>query len=133
MQSLLRNGLVAAALAGWVVLSFVAANAQSGGSSTSITGVVLDPSGAVVPNAKVEIRNPVSGFDRTTATDVAGKFTFANVPFNPYHLAVNGKGFAPYAEDVVAQSSVPVNLSINLMVGTSSETVTVEALSLIHI
>ena len=127
MQVFLRSWLFAAVLAGWMVVSFVAANAQSGGSSTSITGVVLDPSGAVVPNAKVEIRNPVSGFDRTTATDVAGKFTFANVPFNPYHLTVNGKGFAPYAEDVAAQSSVPVNLSINLMVGTSSETVTVEA------
>jgi hypothetical protein len=38
------------------------AYAQSGGSSTSITGTVADPSGAVVANATVEIHNPVSGF-----------------------------------------------------------------------
>src|SRR5690242_894757 len=41
----------------------VVAHAQSG-SSTSITGTVVDPSGAVVNNATVEVRNPVSGFSR---------------------------------------------------------------------
>jgi hypothetical protein len=49
--------------------------AQSGGSSTSITGTVVDPTGAVVPNVVVEIRNPVSGFERTATTDSAGKFS----------------------------------------------------------
>jgi hypothetical protein len=38
----------------------------------SITGTVLDPSGAVVANASVEIHNPVSGYDRTTITDSTG-------------------------------------------------------------
>ena len=46
-------------------------SAQSGGSSTSVTGTVTDPTGAVVANATVEIRNPVSGFSRTTITDSA--------------------------------------------------------------
>ena len=41
--------------------------AQSG-NSTSVGGTVLDPSGAVVPNATVEIRNPVSQFERTVTT-----------------------------------------------------------------
>jgi len=48
----------------------VVAHAQSG-SSTSITGTVVDPSGAVVTNATVEVRNPVSGFSRNTVTDAA--------------------------------------------------------------
>ena len=56
--------------------------------SASISGTVLDPTGAVVPNATVEIHNPVSHFDRSTTTDSSGKFSFANVPFNPYHLSV---------------------------------------------
>ena len=59
------------------------AYAQSGGSSTSVTGTVVDPTGAVVANAVVEIRNPVSGFERTVTTDGAGKFTIPNIPFNP--------------------------------------------------
>jgi hypothetical protein len=102
------------------------AHAQSG-NSTSITGTVLDPSGAVVVNAAVEVRNPVSGYSRSAVTDAAGKFTITNVPFNPYHVTVTGQGFAPHAQDVDVKSSVPINLSINLKVTGSSEVVTVES------
>ena len=56
------------------------------GSSGSITGVVTDSSGAVVPNASVEARNPVSGFSRNVVTDAAGKFSIPNVPLNPYYV-----------------------------------------------
>ncbi|HYK49446.1 MAG TPA: carboxypeptidase-like regulatory domain-containing protein, partial [Terriglobales bacterium] len=48
--------------------------AQSGGNSTSITGTVVDPSGAVVPNATVEVHNPVSQFNRSAVTDSKGNF-----------------------------------------------------------
>src|SRR5438270_13313930 len=75
------------------------AHAQSG-SSTSITGTVLDPSGAVVVNAAVEVRNPVSAFDRSTVRDATGIFTIPNVPFNPYYLTFTRKGFAPFLQDV---------------------------------
>jgi hypothetical protein len=116
--------------AAFVVIFFfslnIIVNAQSG-SSTSVTGTVLDPSGAVVPGITVEIHNPVSEFDRVVTTDNAGKFLIPNVPFNPYHLSVNGTGFAPYAQDIDVRSVVPVNLNINLKVSGSSETVTVES------
>jgi hypothetical protein len=108
-----------------LVLSF-GAHAQSA-SSTSITGTVVDPSGAVVPDARVELRNPVSGFSRSALTDTAGKFTIPNVPFNPYHVNVSGSGFAPYSQDVDVRSTVPVNLNITLKVAGSAESVTVEA------
>ena len=71
------------------------AYAQSG--SGSLNGTVFDPSGAVVANATVEIRQVVSGFDRTTTTDGKGNFSFSNVPFNPYHMTVTAAGFAPSA------------------------------------
>lgn len=110
-----------------IFLAFsVVAYAQSG-SSTSITGSVVDPSGAVVTNATVEVRNPVSGFSRNTVTDTAGKFVVPNVPFNPYHVTVTGQGFAPYSGDVDVRSTVPLNLNITLKVGGSAESVTVEA------
>jgi hypothetical protein len=104
----------------------LSAYAQSG-SSTSVTGTVIDPSGAVVPNATVEIHNPVSGFARTMATDGAGKFSFPNVSFNPYHLSITGQGFAPYAQDIDVRSIVPLSLNITLAVKGSSEVVNVEA------
>jgi Carboxypeptidase regulatory-like domain len=101
------------------------AHAQS--NSASISGTVLDSSGAVVPNATVEIHNPVSAFERAAITDSAGRFSFQNVPFNPYHLSVSSSAFAPYAQDVEVRSSVPLDININLKVAGSSETVTVEA------
>lgn len=102
------------------------AYAQSGASST-IAGTVLDPSGAVVPGATVEIHNPVSAFERVTITGDKGDFSFSNVPFNPYHLSVNATGFAPYAQDVEVRSAVSVAVKITLSVARSSSTVTVEA------
>ncbi|HXZ40432.1 MAG TPA: carboxypeptidase regulatory-like domain-containing protein [Terriglobales bacterium] len=105
----------------------VSAKAQSGGNSTSVNGTVADPSGSVVVNAIVEIHNPVSHFDRTISTDSAGKFSFTNVPFNPYHLTVKSPGFATYAQDIDVRSVVPVNLSVGLQVKVSSEEVTVES------
>src|SRR5882672_3220168 len=92
------------------------AKAQSGGSSTSVTGTVVDVTGAVVPNASVEIRNPVSGFERSTATDSTGKFSIPNVPFNPYHVTVTAQGFNSYSQDTDVRSVVPVNLSVSLNV-----------------
>jgi hypothetical protein len=94
--------------------------------SASLNGTVLDPSGAVVANATVEIHNPVSHFDRSTMTDSAGRFSFPNVPFNPYHLSVTGAGFTSYAQDVELRSAVPLDIKVNLQVAGSSESVTVE-------
>src|SRR3984885_2949345 len=95
--------------------------------SASISGTVVDPSGAVVANALVELHNPVSHFDRSAKTDSSGKFSVPNVPFNPYHLSVTGAGFAPFAQDVEVRSVVPLDVKISLKVAGSSESVTVEA------
>jgi hypothetical protein len=109
-------------------VSFITAAvwAQSGNSG-SINGSVVDPTGAVVPKAIIEIHNPVSGFDRSTATDAAGKFAFTNIPFNNYHLTVTAEGFANYAQDVEPRSAVPITVAITLQVSGSTTTVNVQA------
>jgi hypothetical protein len=92
LASYMKSRPAAFLLTIFLAMSF--AHAQPG-SSTSITGTVVDPSGAVVPNATLELHNPVSGFSRSAVTDNAGKFTFPNVPFNPYHLSVVARGLLP--------------------------------------
>ncbi len=124
---LFHKSLLAAAMAAAAIFSVGTASAQSSGSSGSINGTVLDPSGAVVANATVEIHNPVSGYDRTTTTDDKGNFSFSNVPFNPYHMKVTAAGFAESAQDVDVRSAVPASVKISLQVTGSSTTVTVEA------
>ena len=108
-------------------LASVAVNAQSGGSSGSISGTVLDPDGAVVPNATVEIHNPVSHYGRSTTTDKSGNFSLANVPFNPYHMTVAAAGFGNNSQDVEVRSVVPLSVNVKLQVSGSTTSVTVEA------
>ncbi len=96
------------------------------GNSANVSGIVTDPSGAVVAGANVTIHNPVTGFERSATTDASGNFSFANVPFNPYHMAVSATGFGPFAQDIDVRSSVPLALKIPLTVAGSSSTVTVE-------
>ena len=64
------------------------------GNAGSIQGVVKDPSGGAITNAKVEVIDVVSGYARTTSTGGDGSFLFTNVPFNGYHMTVTANGFA---------------------------------------
>jgi hypothetical protein len=100
--------------------------AQSGNSAT-VSGTVLDPTGAVVPNATVELRNSVSHFTRTTTTDNNGAFSVPNVPFNPYHMTVTAAGFTAQAQDVDVRSVVPLTVNVTLQIAASAEVVTVES------
>jgi hypothetical protein len=110
-----------------LALSFgVSLRAQSGNFG-SLQGVVTDPSGAAVPGATIEIRNPVSGYDRTAVSGRDGRFAFSNVPLNPYHMTVTITGFQSYVQDVDIRSTVPVNANVSLKLGSTSATVTVEA------
>jgi len=121
MHTSYRKSLYAALAAMVYLILGLNAHAQS------ISGTVSDPTGAVVPSATVQIHNPVSGYARSTNTDASGRFTFPNVPFNPYHLTVNAPGFAPYAQDVELRSGVPLDVPIKMQVSGGEENVTVEA------
>ncbi|WP_263367658.1 TonB-dependent receptor [Edaphobacter bradus] len=108
-------------------LALFATVAQAQSNSGTISGTITDPSGAIVPNATVEIANHVSGYTRTVRTDSAGQFRFYNIPFNPYHLLVTVSGFAKTDKAVDINSIVPVTLPIQLSVESASTTVNVES------
>lgn len=97
------------------------------GTSGTVRGSVLDPSGAAVVGATVELHHPVSGYQRTTSTDEAGRFEFTNVPFNPYHLSVTTGGFQVAQQDVDVRTSGPIGLNLSLQIASSATSVTVQA------
>ncbi len=110
-----------------LVLFLAPASWAQSSNSGLVEGVVKDPSGAVVPGAKVEFSNPVSGFRRQTTSGSVGEFRITNVPFSTYHLVITAPSFTPYVQDVDVRSSVPIALPVNLTVTGSSTSVTVEA------
>src|SRR5258708_24458082 len=127
MLAFYKKSLFAASTVVFCLVLGAHTSAQSVGNSGSINGSVVDPTGAVVANATIEIRNPVSGLDRSTTTDAAGKFVFTNIPYNPYHLTITAVGFAATVQDVEPRSAVPVSVAIKLQVAGSTTQVTVEA------
>jgi hypothetical protein len=106
-------------------LALFVAVGKAQSSSGTLSGTVTDPSGAVVPNATVEIANHVSGYTRTAKSDSSGEFHFYNIPFNPYHLTVTMEGFAPTNKIIDIESVVPFTLPVQLSVEGSSTNITV--------
>jgi len=107
-----------------LVTASVPARAQSLSAGT-VTGVVVDPNGAVIPNASVTIANSVTGYTRAVNTDKDGAFRFDNVPLNNYQVSVSAAGFAAGLESVAVRTSVPISLKISLAISTATETVSV--------
>jgi Carboxypeptidase regulatory-like domain len=109
-----------------VAWSMAPGSKAQGGNAVNVGGTVTDPTGAVVPGATVTIHDPVSGFQASATTDASGNFTIPNVPFNPYHMTVQAKGFAEYVQDIDVRSAVPLALKISLQLAGTTQTVTVE-------
>ena len=76
--------------------SLSAQNATSGG----LTGVVTDPSNAVVPDAKVELRDNAKGIRQTKTTNPNGEYFFSFVAPGNYTLTVTHSGFRTISQNL---------------------------------
>ena len=61
----------------------------------TILGTVTDPAGALMPGAKVTVKNLNTGLERSTVTDDAGNYTVAELPVGLYEVRVEVSGFNP--------------------------------------
>jgi Carboxypeptidase regulatory-like domain len=80
------------ALAFLLLLTMVNAWAQSG-TSSALAGSVLDPSGAVIPNAQVKATDVNTGSVREVQTNPEGRFLFSQVNPGTYRIEVHAQGF----------------------------------------
>lgn len=124
-RSMRSTALPLALLLAIISIFSSAALAQSLGSAGTVTGVVVDPNNAVVPDASITISNPVTGYTRTTNTGADGAFTFNDVPPNDYQISATGNGFSPAQQKVTVRTLVPINLRIPLSLAGAAATVTV--------
>jgi hypothetical protein len=94
----------------------------------SITGFVKDPTGAVIPNSTVTVRNEATGAERKATTNEAGSFTVTNIPAGLYTVSVEAKGFKRFeSTHNKLDPSATLSLDAALTVGAASETVEVTA------
>jgi len=98
-----------------------------GGSTSSVRGLVTDPSGAVLAGATIDLTQSATSLSRSTITDATGQFVIANLPLHSYHLVISAPGFAPISQIVDLHSAVGANLKLTMQVAANATTVTVEA------
>jgi len=92
----------------------------------TITGIVQDPSGAVIPNASVTLTNLDLGFVLNARTDNAGIYVFSPVKIGNYSLRATAAGFATTTQtNLHLNLQQTLNVVIGLKPGASTETVTV--------
>lgn len=93
-----------------------------------ISGVVIDPSGAVVPGAKVTATQADTGISRTTVTTSTGTYSLPNLPVGPYSLQVEARGFIAYRQTgIVLQVGNAVTINVKLELGKTTQQVQVSA------
>jgi hypothetical protein len=94
----------------------------------SIVGVVEDPTGAVVPKAKITITNPATGITREVEADEAGRYTVPNLPAGTYELRFSAPGFRTLTRTGVEVAiNTVTRVDARLEVGQMTEQVTVSA------
>jgi len=113
-------------LAAFALFTVLAANLPAQSIYATLTGVVSDPSQALVAQATVRLRDEASGSMRDTVTNGQGYYTFASVPVGTYELTVEAAGFGTYKETGIALGGgEKKNINVTLKVGTATETVVV--------
>lgn len=94
--------------------------------SGNLTGTVYDPTGAIIPNATVTVKNNATAVENTTTSTSAGDYRFENLPVGAYTVTVNAPGFTKAeASNVMVQLNQTVTLNMTLQVGQSTTSVQV--------
>jgi hypothetical protein len=101
--------------------------AQSLGTAGTITGVVTDPNGAVIPGATITISNSLTGYTRTVTAQADGSYRFDDVPPNNYTLRATAKGFETKGQSITVRSTVPMNLPLSLNLAGTTANVEIQA------
>jgi hypothetical protein len=109
-----------------VMLSLVESGLAQTLTTGQVVGQVTDLSGAVIPQAKIELRDTATGSTRTTAADSSGQYTFAQVTPGTYAVTITAPGFA---RTVVSSVTVEVGktstINVQITIGKVTETVEV--------
>jgi hypothetical protein len=93
----------------------------------TITGVVRDNSGAVIPKAQVNIRNTATGLANSTVTDSQGLYVSPPLDPGDYNVEFEAPGFGKVEEHVRLEVGQRAAADATLVVGQNTQTVTVEA------
>ena len=97
-------------------------------STSQVSGVVQDQSGAVVPNAQVEMTQTDTGLVRKAISNSAGSYILSDLPVGSYSIKASAQGFSTYVEKgITLQVGSNPTINVKLAVGEVTQQVVVEA------
>jgi Carboxypeptidase regulatory-like domain len=106
-----------------VVLWALAAFASITG---TISGIIMDPAGAVISGATVTATNVQTGVQRTLTTDAKGFYSFVGLPIGTYNIAVHHTGFKDFqVTGITVDANSSLTVDAKLQVGTVQQEVSV--------
>jgi hypothetical protein len=109
-------------------MGLVFAGTARGQFTSGVEGTVTDPSGAVVPNAKVTLKNVSTGVVWETRTSGAGAYRFASLPAATYTLTVAAEGFkTAHQSEFAVQVTETRTVNVSLELGAATTEVTITA------
>jgi len=95
-----------------------------------IQGTVVDDAGASVGQAKITIKNLSTGATRTVTANDAGEFSAPQLDIGSYQVSVEKAGFKTFSQTAVVRDGEKTRLQVQMLLGSVSETVQVEASAL---
>src|SRR5947209_5395922 len=103
-------------------IAFCASTLLAQENTASISGQVLDSSGAAVPAARVIAHSPQTGLDRATATADNGNYTIPLLPLGAWEVSVEKDGFKKSVQTgITLQIDQRARVDFQLQVGAASE------------
>ena len=94
--------------------------------TTSLFGVVADPSGATIASATVSLTSRATRLNRQTTSGADGKYRFSLIPAGEYELNVTAAGFRSFLQTgIVLNVDVAATVNVGLSVGALADQVTV--------
>jgi Carboxypeptidase regulatory-like domain len=96
------------------------------GATGTLQGRVLDPSGAVIPNAQVTV-TPASGKGFSAVADATGSYHVRGLPAGSYIVNASTAGFAPFTSTVTLTAGQTKTLNIAMQIQMEQQQVNVEA------
>lgn len=92
----------------------------------TVTGLITDPSGAVVPAARLEVADEQKGFTFNATTDISGNYLVRNLPPGTYRISVQAAGFKSETRSgVILDVNHNVTVNFQLQLGATAQTVEV--------
>src|SRR6266536_2508261 len=102
----------------FLALLLVLAPGAWGQDNATITGLVVDASGAVIPNASITLTNPATNQSRATVSNSTGAYRFPNLGVGTYTLVVTAPAFQKYSKTgIVVNVAQTVEAEVVLTVG----------------